>query len=377
MDREPRSSTITIFTTRAGHYSAFSSSSSSSSQQNPSHAHTPSRSDTHANTHVIKTIAAPDHPENPDRREQLNPNSERKGRLDNNGKNTHLQSDNKYRTVWKEYGKDSNHSVINRDNQRQSKNDLGRYYNDNDDGDEYGEYYDDETEYRTSDNYDEQGSKYENEESGEEYHTNYNADGYDASYDDVSTEGQYYNVTPDTAMMMYNRVPKCASSTIQTILRRLSRRLGFRHESSVVFDQRQLNEEEQLELLKNLTTLAAISTEDFSYDRHLYYTNFTLVGGPRPVYINFIRDPVERFISSYYYVRSEERITRLRSQGHHYISPPPNWTKRSVGECVLSKLPECTFSHGENRETMVTYFCGHHHFCRLEVDLTVMRQSHP
>ncbi|XP_045621527.2 heparan sulfate 2-O-sulfotransferase pipe isoform X2 [Procambarus clarkii] len=178
--------------------------------------------------------------------------------------------------------------------------------------------------------------------------------------------GGRHNATPiGASLLVYNRIPKCASSTMQTILRRLSRHLGFDHVSSLIYDKRQLTQEDREELVDNLTTsMNSTPSHTLSYDRHIYYTNFTELGMDRPVYINIIRDPVERFISSFYYRRSQERLNRIQSRGHR-TTFSPNWVNRTVEQCVLYNDTECLFLPGEHKETIVTYFCGHHTFCRI------------
>ncbi|XP_047477183.1 uronyl 2-sulfotransferase-like isoform X2 [Penaeus chinensis] len=182
--------------------------------------------------------------------------------------------------------------------------------------------------------------------------------------DEVDTGGRFNN-TPDSSLLVYNRIPKCASSTMQAIFRRLSSHLGFVHISSLVYNQRLLNHGEQLELVENLTgALRAAPTHTLSYDRHLYYTNFTELGSEAPVYVNIVRDPVERFISSFYYRRSQERLNRIPVQGRT-ATPSPKWLNRTVEQCVLAGDNECAFRPGDEKEMMLTYFCGHHDFCRI------------
>ncbi|XP_042868262.1 uronyl 2-sulfotransferase-like [Penaeus japonicus] len=145
----------------------------------------------------------------------------------------------------------------------------------------------------------------------------------------------------------------------------LSSHLGFVHISSLVYNQRLLNHGEQIELVENLTgALRAAPTHTLSYDRHLYYTNFTALGSEPPVYVNIVRDPVERFISSFYYRRSQERLNRIPVQGRT-ATPSPKWLNRTVEQCVLAGDHECAFRPGDEKEMMLTYFCGHHDFCSL------------
>ncbi|KAG0695014.1 Uronyl 2-sulfotransferase [Chionoecetes opilio] len=130
---------------------------------------------------------------------------------------------------------------------------------------------------------------------------------------------------------------------------RCSRRLGYDHVSSEVYDRHRLSGDMRRELVHRLTATTATATATLSYDRHLYYVNFTAEGGERPVYINVVRDPVERFISSFYYRRSRERLARISAHGHLTASPSINWLNRTVEQCVESGDPECSFSLGTSR----------------------------
>ncbi|XP_063851113.1 uncharacterized protein LOC135094708 [Scylla paramamosain] len=135
-------------------------------------------------------------------------------------------------------------------------------------------------------------------------------DNYDFMSLMVDTGGQY-NVTPPNArLLVYNRIPKCASSTMQTVLR--------------------------------------------------------WEGAKRqPVYINVVREPAERFISSFYYVRSKERLARLSAKGHLRARPSSYWLNRTVEQCVMNRDAECSFLNGTKQETVITYFCGHHEACKM------------
>ncbi|XP_076030227.1 uronyl 2-sulfotransferase homolog pip-like [Oratosquilla oratoria] len=179
------------------------------------------------------------------------------------------------------------------------------------------------------------------------------------SYDEVVVAAM--NVTPHASkLLIYNRIPKCASSTVQTVLRWLARQLDYQHVSSNVFDERQLSQKEQLHLANSLLS----GSQHISYDRHLYYTNFSALELPPPIYVNVVRDPIERFISSFYYRRSEERLNRLAARGRTSSPPSAAWINRTVEQCVTSDDEECLIQEGDQREMMLTYFCGHQSFCR-------------
>ena len=48
----------------------------------------------------------------------------------------------------------------------------------------------------------------------------------------------------------------------------------------------------------------------FVYDRHFYHVDFALYGvrpQDAPAYVNLVRDPIERFVSYFHYMRRENR----------------------------------------------------------------------
>lgn len=47
-----------------------------------------------------------------------------------------------------------------------------------------------------------------------------------------------------------------------------------------------------------------------AYTQHICYVNFTKFNQPTPIYVNMVRDPVERIISWFYYIRSPWYVTR-------------------------------------------------------------------
>ena len=111
------------------------------------------------------------------------------------------------------------------------------------------------------------------------------------------------NSANTTRALIYNRVSKCASTTMLELIRRLSRRNGFHHAHSTVYNKRHLNSTEQKQLAAKVMKLK----NPYLFDRHVHMLNFTAFGYPQPTYINIVRDPVERFVSAYYYQWSTGR----------------------------------------------------------------------
>ncbi|KAG7173230.1 Heparan sulfate 2-O-sulfotransferase hst-2-like [Homarus americanus] len=234
----------------------------------------------------------------------------------------------KARLRHKEYGRHERLVASNSEHghliDRRPNPSKDRANNDNKTGNK-NPHTEDYTHYDPSDDYVQSNDDNDYNEVQSEYVGN-NSNGEEVNEyikDDSDYTGGIYNVTPpDASLLVYNRIPK------------LSRHLGFEHLSSLIYDKRQLSQDDQEEL-----------------------------GEDRPVYINIIRNPVEQFISSFYYRRSDERLNRLHSRGHLSMVSP-RWINRTVEECVSTNDSECLFLPGEEKETFVTFFCGHHIFCR-------------
>ncbi|XP_065284809.1 uronyl 2-sulfotransferase isoform X1 [Dermacentor albipictus] len=158
--------------------------------------------------------------------------------------------------------------------------------------------------------------------------------------------------------LVYNRVPKCASTTLLTLLRRLSATNGFRHLHCRIYDKRMLTSDEQAEFVEEVMSLRA----PCSYDRHVYFLDFEEFGHANPTYINMVRDPVDRIASSFYY----SRAIAARRRDPTLRKVPPRWLRETFEECVQRGGDGCCFAEGQpHRSLMVPYFCGHDPRCLI------------
>nr|CAD7450874.1 unnamed protein product [Timema bartmani] len=92
-------------------------------------------------------------------------------------------------------------------------------------------------------------------------------------------------------------------------------------------------------------------------------------GMPEPIYVNLVRDPVERVISWYYYVRAPWYYVERKQAFPDIALPDPLWLKKDFETCVLRGDSECRYLEGETHEGIgdhrrqSLFFCGHSDAC--------------
>lgn len=98
----------------------------------------------------------------------------------------------------------------------------------------------------------------------------------------------------------------------------------------------------------------------------LSFNRFNL---PQPIYMNVVRDPVERVISWYYYVRAPWYYVERKQIFPDLPLPDPEWLKKDFESCVLNGDRECRYIEGEYHEGIgdhrrqTLFFCGHNEKC--------------
>ncbi|KAK7082791.1 hypothetical protein SK128_005263 [Halocaridina rubra] len=103
-------------------------------------------------------------------------------------------------------------------------------------------------------------------------------------------------------------------------------------------------------------------TSPICYNRHMYFFNSIGNDNGKIAWINLIRDPVERIISQFYYLRvyNKDREKQVLRWG----IDPKLWFKMDLNECVKKGDPLCRYKAGDYQELQLSYFCGHMKMCR-------------
>ncbi|XP_074472279.1 uronyl 2-sulfotransferase a isoform X1 [Sebastes fasciatus] len=163
-------------------------------------------------------------------------------------------------------------------------------------------------------------------------------------------------VLPFPSQVVYNRVGKCGSRTVVILLRLLAEKHQFNLVSSDIHNKTRLTKHEQVDLMKNISTIP----QPFLYTRHVHFLNFTRFRIEQPVYINIIRDPINRFLSNYFF----RRFGDWRGEQNHLIRTPgmkDDERYLDINVCILENYPECS---NPRVFYIIPYFCGQHPQCR-------------
>jgi len=127
-------------------------------------------------------------------------------------------------------------------------------------------------------------------------------------------------------ILFFNRVPKVGSQTTMELLKSLSIKNNFHYHKDrtqkVETIKLTYNEEKKLSNLVGAFQPASV------YVKHVCFTNFTKFNLDMPIYVNMVRDPVERVISWYYYVRAPWYFVERKRAFPDLPLPNPNWLRK-------------------------------------------------
>ena len=108
------------------------------------------------------------------------------------------------------------------------------------------------------------------------------------------------NRTRSDLVLVYNRVPKCSSTSMYMLIKALSLHNNFTFSLARSDDIRNelRSPEKELELVKDLRSLK----KDAVYVRHMYNPDWARLGLEVNL-VNMVRDPISRMASWFYFIR--------------------------------------------------------------------------
>ncbi|XP_076050967.1 heparan sulfate 2-O-sulfotransferase pipe [Oratosquilla oratoria] len=164
--------------------------------------------------------------------------------------------------------------------------------------------------------------------------------------------------------LMFNRVPKVGSQSTMELLRSLSYRNGFtfHKDRPQKVENIKLTQREQ----KRLVQLVDVFRPPSVYVKHVCFINFTTFNTTQPIYVNMVRDPVERVISWYYYVRAPWYFVERKQAFPELPLPSSQWLRKDYETCVLTGDRECQYLERDERPDfaqLTEFFCGQEKKC--------------
>ena len=154
--------------------------------------------------------------------------------------------------------------------------------------------------------------------------------------------------------IFYNRVPKCASKFIITLLTVAqevsSQRYKLYH--SKKYNKFRLNNTEMNAFLTEIDAYDR-TERPWVFDQHTYFVNFKEHNRTNPLYINVVRKPIDLLFSKYHFRRRRDFDPEKMSAKRHNMT---------YDDCVFSNQYECTARYAF-RVGSVPYFCGQAEVC--------------
>ena len=98
---------------------------------------------------------------------------------------------------------------------------------------------------------------------------------------------------------------------------------------------------------------------------HLHFLDFQEFSLKNPVYFNIMRDPANRFISSYLYRRSGatgtpkqsfKRMMKIEPDTYTDGTNVDIWYHTGIIDCVIDRHSVCTFINGTRRDLSIVSF---------------------
>merc|ERR1719234_435387 len=98
------------------------------------------------------------------------------------------------------------------------------------------------------------------------------------------------NRSTNSHILIYNRVPKCGSTTVGGVLKDISRRNNFSFHFSTNYWSQVLSPNEEEDLVEQLTKMG--ENGPVIYDRHFFTLDIVRQQDNNFEWVNFIREPV-------------------------------------------------------------------------------------
>ena len=160
------------------------------------------------------------------------------------------------------------------------------------------------------------------------------------------------NNSPENIVIVYNRIPKTGSTSFMNATYKLALVNRFSVALVKLSTKKYLwHFNDQYFFAKNITLWQARKPAVFH--GHFPFLGFIPLGFPQPLYINIVRDPLERFVSHYYFLRFGDTYSPNKIRKRH-------GDPTTLDECVLQRKYDCNITR---MWLQIPYFCGSDPIC--------------
>ncbi|KAH8408065.1 hypothetical protein KR222_008436, partial [Zaprionus bogoriensis] len=183
-------------------------------------------------------------------------------------------------------------------------------------------------------------------------------------------------------LLFFNPVPRTGSETLVKLLQILGERNHFGLERQPL--SRPVINHLNLLQRKSLVHYATKLTKNtaFAFVESVGYINFRSHKLAQPIYVNLVRDPVEKVISWYYHKRTPWNAVQVYQNIGKFQKR--DFYMKSFESCVLNDDPECRYDyamgfHGDSgdHKRQSLFFCGHAPLCEpFNIPAAIARAKH-
>ncbi|KAJ3643525.1 hypothetical protein Zmor_026229 [Zophobas morio] len=148
-------------------------------------------------------------------------------------------------------------------------------------------------------------------------------------------------------VLFLNQVPNCGAEVLIFLLQKMQGPNSYRHVRLKGGTMGKLDKIEQEEFVDGVYTVMREEAVPLSFDRQMYFVNYTLFDKQSPTYINLIREPADKALSRSFYHKKDKS------------------DKNDLVYCLIRGKSNCTTARLDPEKLTVPYFCGHDPKCFL------------